>query len=111
MGLNAITEFGRQDEDVTRISRDAARVLRQALMHVLTRQKTREKSVQVEVLVAWQILKWPPGRGEDGGERGNKTAALRTRSHRQRGINRGAARRGGSFYAAKGLDASLRLLG
>ena len=47
----------------------------------------------------------------DGGERGNKTAALRARSHRQRGINRGAARRGGSFYAAKGLDASLRLLG
>jgi hypothetical protein len=36
MGLNAITEFGRQDADVTRISRDAARVLRQALMRVLT---------------------------------------------------------------------------
>jgi TetR/AcrR family transcriptional repressor of nem operon len=39
MGLNAITEFGRQDADVTRISRDAARVLRQALMHVLTRDQ------------------------------------------------------------------------
>jgi TetR/AcrR family transcriptional regulator, transcriptional repressor for nem operon len=41
MGLNAITEFGRQDADVTRITRDAARVLRQALMQVLTRAKNR----------------------------------------------------------------------
>jgi AcrR family transcriptional regulator len=43
MGLNAITEFGRQDADVTRISRDAARVLRQALMHVLTRAKNQRE--------------------------------------------------------------------
>ena len=43
MGLNAITEFGRQDADVTRISRDAARVLRQALMHVLTKAKKRRE--------------------------------------------------------------------
>jgi TetR/AcrR family transcriptional regulator, transcriptional repressor for nem operon len=43
MGLNAITEFGRQDADVTRISRDAARVLRRALMHVLTRAKNQRE--------------------------------------------------------------------
>ena len=39
MGLNAISEFGQRDADVTRISRDAAHVLRQTLMHVLTRAK------------------------------------------------------------------------
>ena len=54
MGLNAICEFGQRDADVTRISHDAARVLRQALMHVLARAKTREKSVQMQVLIAWQ---------------------------------------------------------
>jgi hypothetical protein len=54
MGLNAITEFGRQDANVTRVSRDLARVLRPALMHVLTKAKTREKSVQMQVLIAWQ---------------------------------------------------------
>jgi TetR/AcrR family transcriptional repressor of nem operon len=43
MGLNAICEFGQRDADVTRISRDAARVLRQALMHVLTRAKKQEE--------------------------------------------------------------------
>ena len=43
MGLNAITEFGRQDADVTRISRDAARVLRHALLHVLTRAKNQRE--------------------------------------------------------------------
>jgi TetR/AcrR family transcriptional regulator, transcriptional repressor for nem operon len=43
MGLNAITEFGRQDADVTRISRDAARVLRRALVHVLTRAKNQRE--------------------------------------------------------------------
>jgi len=37
MGLNAISEFGRRDADVTRIIRNAARVQRQTLMHVLTR--------------------------------------------------------------------------
>jgi TetR/AcrR family transcriptional repressor of nem operon len=41
MGLNAISEFGQRDADVTRISRDAARVLRQTLMHVLTRAKNK----------------------------------------------------------------------
>src|ERR1700726_1262831 len=39
MGLNAICEFGQRDADVTRISGNAARVLRQTLMHVLTRAK------------------------------------------------------------------------
>jgi TetR/AcrR family transcriptional repressor of nem operon len=43
MGLNAITEFGRQDADVTRILRDAARVLRQALMRVLTAAKNQRE--------------------------------------------------------------------
>ena len=43
MGLNAICEFGQRDADVTRISRDAARVLRQALMHVLTRAKKQRE--------------------------------------------------------------------
>src|SRR6202047_1203137 len=43
MGLNAISEFGRRDADVTRITRDAARVLRQALMHVLTRAKNQRE--------------------------------------------------------------------
>jgi len=43
MGLNAITEFGRQDAEVTRISRDAARVLRHALLHVLTRAKNQRE--------------------------------------------------------------------
>src|ERR1700681_3347680 len=43
MGLNALTEFGRRDADVARISREAARVLRQALMHVLTRAKKQRE--------------------------------------------------------------------
>jgi hypothetical protein len=43
MGLNAITEFGRGDSDVTRILRDAARVLRQALIHMLTRAKNQRE--------------------------------------------------------------------
>jgi TetR/AcrR family transcriptional regulator, transcriptional repressor for nem operon len=41
MGLNAIGEFGQRDADVTRITRNAARVLRQTLMHVLTRAKNQ----------------------------------------------------------------------
>jgi TetR/AcrR family transcriptional repressor of nem operon len=41
MGLNAISEFGQRDADVTRISRDAAHVLRQTLMRVLTRAKNQ----------------------------------------------------------------------
>jgi AcrR family transcriptional regulator len=43
MGLNAITEFGQRDGDVTRISRNAARVLRQTLMRVLTRAKKQRE--------------------------------------------------------------------
>jgi AcrR family transcriptional regulator len=39
MGLNAISEFGRRDGEVTRITEDAARVLRKTLLRVLTRAK------------------------------------------------------------------------
>jgi AcrR family transcriptional regulator len=39
MGLNAISEFGQRDADVTRITRKAASVQRQTLMHVLARAK------------------------------------------------------------------------
>jgi TetR/AcrR family transcriptional repressor of nem operon len=43
MGLNAISEFGQRDAGVTRITRNAARRLRQTLMRVLTRaRKQRE---------------------------------------------------------------------
>ena len=41
MGLNAISEFGQRDADVTRITRNAARMQRQALMHVLTRAQSQ----------------------------------------------------------------------
>jgi AcrR family transcriptional regulator len=39
MGLNAISEFGQRDADVTRITRKAAGVQRQTLMRVLARAK------------------------------------------------------------------------
>ena len=39
MGLNAISEFGQRDADVTRITRKAASLLRQTLTHVLARAK------------------------------------------------------------------------
>jgi hypothetical protein len=39
MGLNAISEFGQRDADVTRITRKAASVQRQNLMQVLARAK------------------------------------------------------------------------
>jgi AcrR family transcriptional regulator len=39
MGLNAISEFGQRDADVTRITRKAASMQRQTLMHVLARAK------------------------------------------------------------------------
>jgi AcrR family transcriptional regulator len=39
MGLNAISEFGQRDAEVTRITRKAASVQRQTLMHVLERAK------------------------------------------------------------------------
>ncbi|HEY4049068.1 MAG TPA: TetR/AcrR family transcriptional regulator [Acidobacteriaceae bacterium] len=41
MGLNAISEFGHRDADVTRITRSAARVQRHALMRVLARAKSQ----------------------------------------------------------------------
>jgi TetR/AcrR family transcriptional regulator, transcriptional repressor for nem operon len=41
MGLNAISEFGQRDADVTRITRHAARVQRQTLIRVLTRAKNQ----------------------------------------------------------------------
>jgi TetR/AcrR family transcriptional regulator, transcriptional repressor for nem operon len=41
MGLNAIGEFGQRDADVTRITRNAARIQRQNLMKVFTRAKTQ----------------------------------------------------------------------
>jgi TetR/AcrR family transcriptional regulator, transcriptional repressor for nem operon len=43
MGLNAICEFGQRDGDVTRTSRNAARMLRQTLMRVLTRAKKQRE--------------------------------------------------------------------
>jgi TetR/AcrR family transcriptional repressor of nem operon len=39
MGLNAISEFGQRDAEVTRITHNAGRLQRQALMRVLTRAK------------------------------------------------------------------------
>jgi AcrR family transcriptional regulator len=39
MGLNAISEFGQRDADVTRITRNAARVQRQTLIRALTTAK------------------------------------------------------------------------
>jgi TetR/AcrR family transcriptional regulator, transcriptional repressor for nem operon len=41
MGLNAISEFGQRDAEVTRIIRRASRLLRQTLMRVLTRAKEK----------------------------------------------------------------------
>jgi tRNA 2-selenouridine synthase SelU len=37
MGINAICEFGMRDEDVTRITRSAARIQRHTLMDALRR--------------------------------------------------------------------------
>jgi hypothetical protein len=39
MGLNAISEFGLRDSDVTRITRKAAHIQRQALIRMLTNAK------------------------------------------------------------------------
>jgi TetR/AcrR family transcriptional repressor of nem operon len=41
MGLNAISEFGQRDADVTRITRHAAQVQRRTLMRVLTTAKNQ----------------------------------------------------------------------
>jgi AcrR family transcriptional regulator len=50
MGVNAISEFGQRDADVTRITRKAASVLRQAVMHVLERaKKQRELSPDADL--------------------------------------------------------------
>jgi len=50
MGLNAISEFGQRDADVTRITRSAARVQRQTLMRVLIRaRKQRELSSDADL--------------------------------------------------------------
>src|SRR6267378_1088652 len=43
MGLNAISEFGQRDADVTRITRNAGRRQRQTLMRVLTRAKKQRE--------------------------------------------------------------------
>ena len=48
MGLNAISEFGQRDVDVTLITRKAASLQRQTLMHVLTRAKNRENLAQMQ---------------------------------------------------------------
>jgi TetR/AcrR family transcriptional regulator, transcriptional repressor for nem operon len=50
MGLNAISEFGQRDADVTRITRNAARGQRRTLMHVLTKaRKQRELSSDADL--------------------------------------------------------------
>lgn len=41
MGLNAISEFGERDAEITQITRTAARALRQVLMGVLTKAKSQ----------------------------------------------------------------------
>jgi hypothetical protein len=41
MGLNAISEFGQRDADVTLITRNAARLQRQTLLNVLARAKSQ----------------------------------------------------------------------
>jgi hypothetical protein len=43
MGLNAISEFGQRDAEVTRITRNAARSQRQTLMRMLTRAKKQRE--------------------------------------------------------------------
>jgi hypothetical protein len=41
MGLNAISEFGHRDADVTRVTRKAAQMQHQTLIRVLTRAKSQ----------------------------------------------------------------------
>src|ERR1700686_4266329 len=43
MGLNAISEFGQRDAEVTRITRNAARLQRQTLIRVLTSAKKQRE--------------------------------------------------------------------
>src|SRR6202158_1736923 len=50
MGINAICEFGMRDEDVTRITRSAARIQRHALMDALRRaQMEGELDAQADI--------------------------------------------------------------
>lgn len=50
MGLNAISEFGQRDADVTRITRRAGRTQRKTLMRVLTRaRKQRQLGSDVDL--------------------------------------------------------------
>ena len=53
MGLNAVSEFGQRDADVTRITRNAARTQRQTLMGVLARainQGELSSDVDIDVM-------------------------------------------------------------
>jgi hypothetical protein len=53
MGLNAVSEFGQRDADVTRITRNAARTQRQTVMGVLARateQGELSSDVDLEVM-------------------------------------------------------------
>ena len=43
MGLNAISEFGQRDANITRVIRKAARLQRQTLVRVLTRAKNQRE--------------------------------------------------------------------
>lgn|SRR5215469_8449577 len=43
MGLNAISEFGQRDPEVTRITRNAARSQRKTLMHSITKAKKQRE--------------------------------------------------------------------
>lgn len=49
MGLNAISEFGQRDPEVTRITRNAARVQRQALMLTLVAKTQGELNQDVDL--------------------------------------------------------------
>ncbi len=69
MGLNAISEFGQRDAGVTRISRDAAHVLRKTLMHVLTRAKNQgeiSSDANLDSMADFfeSTLAYPPSRGD-----------------------------------------------
>jgi TetR/AcrR family transcriptional repressor of nem operon len=64
MGLNAISEFGQRDPAVTRITRKAARVQRQALMLTLTRAKTQRKLDPDADL--HRLIHWVPIQGNEG---------------------------------------------
>ena len=54
IGLNAISQFGLRDPEVTRITRNAARGQRQGLMLTLTRAKTQGELNRDVTLKAWR---------------------------------------------------------